>query len=78
MKSSKEDLKKRGYIDDIELKEYIDLSCDDLIRLIQSSKSHERTAAVRLLSRNHSVSQSELCDRLLQLLMQERIKHFVM
>lgn len=65
-------LKKRGYINEIDLEEYLDLSPKELLILLKSSKAYDRTIAVRLLDRNNTLSQTELSNRLLHILAKEK------
>jgi len=72
MKSSKEDLKKRGYLIEAELNCYTNLSVEGAIKLLQSEKAYERTAAVRMLFFKLSLPEPELSDILLKALINER------
>lgn len=71
MKSSQADLKKRGFIDETSVKDYLHLSCKDLLNLIKSPRAFERTVAVKLLS-NYVDSLEEVSDILLMTLTQEK------
>lgn len=65
MKSSREDLKKRGYINETDLQAYVYSSPQDLLKLLKSARAYERTVAVRLLERNTVMSKKELSEVLL-------------
>lgn len=71
MKSSQADLTKRGFIDEISVKNYLHLSYKDLLNLIKSPRAFERTVAVKLLS-NYVDSLEEVSDILLMTLTQEK------
>jgi len=51
MKSSESSLKKRGYLPEKDLKYYINKPETELSALLDSNLAHERTAAVRILSK---------------------------
>jgi len=73
MKSSKEDLKNRGYIEDNEIITYYELlTFDELSILIKSKKAFERTIAIRLLKSCRNISQLDLSIILLDTLMKEK------
>lgn len=63
MKSSKIELRKRGYIDDLDISIYDKLSVDELKKLLNSDEAFERTVAVRLLNVKSSAVKI-LLDRL--------------
>jgi hypothetical protein len=71
MKSSRDDLKKRGYIEDIDTYGYSHLSYKELCALIHSQKAYERTIAVRLLGSN-ALFETGADDILLGLLVKEK------
>ena len=48
MKSTKKQLKERGFVTDEELSHYIDISDDELIHLLKSSNAHDRTAGAKI------------------------------
>ena len=73
MKSSKEDLKKRGYIEDDEILNYNGvLTFDPLCDLLKSKKAFERTIAIRLLKNCSGISQLDLSILLLEALVKEK------
>ncbi|SCY54529.1 hypothetical protein [Alkaliphilus peptidifermentans] len=69
MKSSIDDLKKRGYIENIDMKDYQNLSHEELYILIKSQKAYERTIAARLLGENVL---DEVSDILIEVLSKEK------
>lgn len=69
MKSSIDDLKKRGYIENIDMKDYQNLSHEELYILIKSQKAYERTIAARLLGEN---ALDEVSDILIEVLSKEK------
>ena len=73
MKSSKEDLKKRGYIEDDDItNDYKLLTLDELCVLVKSRKAFERTIAIRLLENCNNISQLDLGIILLETLVKEK------
>jgi len=73
MKSSKEDLKNRGYIEDNEIITYYELlTFDELSILIKSKKAFERTIAIRLLKNSSDISRLDLTVILLEILVNEK------
>lgn len=50
MKSSILNLRKRGYIDDLDLKEYENYSSDELLLLLNSKEAYKRSIGAKLLS----------------------------
>ena len=72
MKSSKYDLRNRGYIEDMD----IDKSClvgnPDLFEIIESKKAYERTLAIRLLSKDNNINKLEFHKLILDILVREK------
>ncbi|MBU3107075.1 hypothetical protein [Clostridium gasigenes] len=72
MKSSKYDLRNRGYIEDMD----IDKSClvenTDLFEIIEYKKAYERTLAIRLLSKDNNINQLEFHKLILDILVREK------
>jgi hypothetical protein len=65
MKSSKEQLKSRGYIEDEELENYRQYNKHQLLDLLHSKVPSERTISVRLLDKyNDKITLEALVDRL--------------
>ena len=56
MKSNKEALKKRGYVEETDLYNYLGISKQNLYELLKSNNPRERTIAIRLLVRNQILS----------------------
>ncbi len=69
MKSSPEALRKRGYIDDLDISSYKVRTSSELLLLLQSKDAFERSIAVRLLS--HTMD-NEITAAMLKLLLQEK------
>ncbi|MBU3217434.1 hypothetical protein LL033_05030 [Clostridium estertheticum] len=73
MKSSKEELKKRGYIEDDDItNDYKLLTLDELCVLLESKKAFERTIAIRLLENCNNILQLDLGIILLETLVKEK------
>lgn len=72
MKSNKDELKKRGYIDEYNTYDYIDFSTEDLIKMLNSKKAFERSIAVRALSKRENLDKDKFLDLLLNLLKNEK------
>ncbi|MBB6622936.1 HEAT repeat domain-containing protein [Clostridium gasigenes] len=72
MKSSKYDLRNRGYIEDMD----IDKSClvgnPDLFEIIESKKAYVRTLAIRLLSKDNNINKLEFHKLILDILVREK------
>ncbi|WDV47833.1 hypothetical protein PV797_09110 [Clostridiaceae bacterium M8S5] len=60
MKSSKEDLKKRGYIEDDDLAMYINKNNDKLFSILNSNVSFERSIAINILSSRKAIKDTTL------------------
>lgn len=71
MKTKINDLKNRGYITDKDIVNYNNLSLDEIISLLDSFKSYERTIAIRLLY-NKEISNNNIIKKLLDKLKQEK------
>jgi HEAT repeat protein len=48
MKSTKKQLEERGFIPDEELNRYMDISDDELLQLLNSSRAYDRTAGANI------------------------------
>lgn len=59
MKSSKEDLRRRGYIEDINIEKYTLLNKSEVLKLLDSKEAYERTIAIRLLSNYKGIEKLE-------------------
>lgn len=64
MKSKKEDLSKRGYLDSEMEKKFLNLSFDQKLQLLQSNIAKERTLGARLLHDDHNFAVEELIEAL--------------
>ncbi len=72
MKSSNEDLRKRGFITTEDINKFQKCTNEDLIELINSSKSVERSVAVKLLSERCMIKDLEFVKILLERLCIEK------
>lgn len=63
MKSSEEQLKSRGYIDDQTIENWMHLTVSQLIDLLKSDTASKRTIAATLLFRNHHGTAEQMADR---------------
>jgi len=71
MKSSKEDLEKRGYINFIDITPYCNLNTQELFDLTKSSKATERTISYRLLCEQMDMNDPSFVTFLLECLSHE-------
>lgn len=69
MKSSTEALRKRGYIDDMDVSEYNVCTSSELLDMMSSREAYKRSIAVRMLS--HGLN-SEIAAAMLKLLLKEK------
>jgi hypothetical protein len=72
MKSSSIELRRRGYIEDLDINSFSHLSVEQIYDMIHSKKAHERTIAVRLLGKSDEFAQSAGSEVLLNTLMFEK------
>lgn len=72
MKSNKEDLRKRGMIEDIDVEVMFKLSLDELLKFINSSVALERTSSIRVLSLKGYTLDEKVVELLLERLMIEK------
>lgn len=72
MKSSKEDLRRRGYIEDINISDYFSIKSLNLINMIDDKEAYKRTLAIRLLCKNNEIKQLDFHRRLLKRLVIEK------
>ncbi|MGL5084405.1 MAG: hypothetical protein ACRC68_01565, partial [Clostridium sp.] len=71
MKSSKEDLIKRGYIDDIDIAKYEEKGKCELIKMINSKVAYKRTIAIRILNKRSYFEKEEFHNMLVDKLVLE-------
>ena len=69
MKSNEKQLKSRGYIEDNELKYYLDLSKDELLNYLHSTDAVRRTIAARIIKRFKEI---DILNELISSLIVER------
>ncbi|MDP4092859.1 MAG: HEAT repeat domain-containing protein [Bacillota bacterium] len=72
MKSTSEDLKRRGYIENTDVLKYEGLDYNELICLLKSGNAFIRSIAVRVLSEKYFSAHSELAEILLEVLSKEK------
>lgn len=72
MKSSKEDLKRRGFIDIEDITKFQQWTNEELIKLINSPKPTERSVAVNLLSKQNCIKNLEFVKIILERLCVEK------
>jgi len=72
LKSSKEDLRRRGFIDIEDIKILQQQTNEELIELINSPKPTERSAAVNLLSKRNCINNLEFVEIILERLCVEK------
>jgi len=56
MKSNDEQLKSRGYVDEHEIKDFLDVSKEELLDFLHSKEAAKRTIAARLLKNNRDMN----------------------
>lgn len=72
MKSSEIALKRRGYINNIDLNQYNKMSIDELYKLGNSKHAFERTISIKFLSKKLDIHNEYFIDYLLEKLAQEK------
>lgn len=71
MVSSVEQLKKRGYVSDEDMDEYLNYSNNELMELLESKEPMKRTAAIRILAHTNHIDR-ELTKLLCNMLISEK------
>lgn len=72
MKSSIEGLRRRGYIEDMDIEKYSLLKKEEILKMIDSKEAYERTIAIRILANSNNIERLVFNKALLSRLMKEK------
>lgn len=72
LKSNKNDLQKRGYLEDIDLTKYNTYEKEQIFKLLNSKLAIERTIAIRIISKKHDKNDLDIISILLERLLEEK------